>query len=220
MKIYAVVEGHVCEKLVYACWAPLVNPALRVIQSIDDVCDNCLYIVAGGGYPSYFDVIRNGAEDVAGNLGFDRLVVAIDSEEMTFEDKFREVTQYIESLNLDIDYRAVVQHFCLETWALGNRRIAPRFPANERVRHYRETFDVTMNDPELLPDYPEEQLNRAQFAERYLRALLNERHRNASYSKRNPTSLLNAEYLLQVRRRLQDTAHIQSFSTFLDAFSV
>ena len=218
MNIYLVVEGQVGEKRVYGFWAPLVNPALRVIPSMEDVTQDCLYIISGGGYPNYFDVISDGIEDVTTSGLFDRFVIAIDSEDMSYEDKKAEIQTFVDSHNRHIDYRIIIQHFCLETWALGNRIIITRHPKDARIREYRKYFDVLINDPELLPGYPKEDLNRSQFAEKYLRFMLNEKYRNLSYSKKNPQALLDIRYYERVRSRHFDTGHIASFRDFLNAF--
>jgi hypothetical protein len=69
-----------------------------------------------------------------------------------------------------------------------------------------------------LPAYAAEQLTRSQFAEKYLRATLNNIHKNLSYSKRNPRVVAHPKYFGHVRKRLAETNHIQSFQAFLDAF--
>jgi len=218
MNIYLVVEGRVGEKKVYGFWVPLVNPALRITDSIDDVTADCVFIISGEGYPNYFEIISDAIEDVTTNPLFDRLVIAVDSEDMTYEDKKAEIQTFVAGHNRQIDYHIIIQHFCLETWALGNRVIITRNPATPRIREYRRYFDVLTEDPQLMPDYPTEELNRSQFAEKYLRALLNEKYRNLSYSKSNPEALLNALYFERVRSRYFDTGHIASFGDFLDAF--
>lgn len=218
MNIYLVVEGRVSEKKVYGFWVPLVNPALSITNSIDHVTEDCLYIISGEGYPNYFDVISDAIEDVATGHLFNRLVIAIDSEDMSYDDKKAEIQSFVVNHNTQIDYRIIIQHFCLETWALGNRVIITRNSTTSRIREYRRYFDVLTNDPQLMPDYPNEQLTRSQFAEKYLRSLLNERYRNLSYSKSNPGALLNTLYFERVRSRYFDTGHIASFRDFLDAF--
>lgn len=215
--MYLVVEGH-GEKRVYEHWVPLVNPMLRVVTSLGEVQHNSLFIVSGGGYPSYLEVIEDGVEDVAGNDQLDRLVIAIDSEEMSCEEKRQEIDQVVAALGRDLDYRIIVQHFCLETWALGNRAIVPRHPRDSRLREYRAYFDVLQEDPELLPGYPIEELSRSQFAALYLRKMLNEKYKNLTYRKADPKPLLHDRYYERVKRRLAETGHIGSFEGFLSAF--
>jgi len=113
----------------------------------------------------------------------DRLVIAVDSEEMSYEEKRREIVDFVASVSVAIDYRIIVQHFCLETWALGNQVVVTRYPKDERLREYRRYYDVLSRDPELLPGYPPQQLNRSQFASLYLKKILNEKYRKLTYTK-------------------------------------
>ncbi len=57
-----------------------------------------------------------------------------DSEDLGHDEKLEEISSFMTKIGLDIDYRIVVQHFCLETWALGNRAIVPRQPKTDKVR--------------------------------------------------------------------------------------
>ena len=218
MNIYLVVEGLAGAKMVYRHWVPLVNPQLTVKNDIVEVDQNSLLIVAGGGTPSYFDVIKAGAEDVAGNDSFDRLVIAVDSENMSYDEKKTEIAGFVDELNLNIDYRVVVQHFCLETWALGNRSIVSRNTNVECVRKYRAIFDVYESDPEMLPNIQEEGLNRAQFAFKYLSCLIKAKNPRLTYKKNRPSFLLNNKYFQKIKNRFEETGHIPSFEDFLLAF--
>jgi len=218
LNIYLVVEGPVGEKQVYSHWVPLVNPKLSVVKTINDVKKDNIIIYSGGGYPSYFEVIEAGIEDVASTPHLDRLVIAIDSEEMTYDDKRKEIEDFISDTGTTIDYKIIIQHFCLETWALGNKKIVSRKPKDKKLQEYNQHFNVLVNDPELLPDYPQDGLNRAQFAEHYLRKLLNEKHRNLTYTKSNPSALLHDKYYDNVKNRLNNDGHNKSFNDFLLAF--
>lgn len=217
MNVYLIVEGN-GEKKVYTHWVPLVNPNLSVVNSLEEVQHNNLIIFSGGGYPNYLEVIEAGVEDVVGNEQLDRLVIAIDSEEMSYEEKRREIEQVVNALGKNLDYRIIVQHFCLETWALGNKVIVSRNPKDVRLRQYISHFDILDKDPELLPDYPIEDLSRSQFAARYLTKLLNEKYRSLTYKKGNPKPLVHDMYFKRVKMRLDTTGHIASFEDFLAAF--
>mgnify|MGYP001230945784 CR=1 FL=1 len=211
MNIYLVVEGPVGEKRVYAHWVPLVNPRLRVVSSLDMIVNDHLIIVSGGGYPNYLEVIERGIMDVME-------VIAVDSEDMSYDDKYQEIDNYVKSFRVQLNYKIIVQHFCLETWALGNQALVTRRPKDPKLREYREMFDVLVRDPELLPNYPKESLNRSQFAARYLKKLLNEKHKKLTYSKSNPIALLHDKFYDRVKARLETTGHIHSFDNFLTAF--
>ena len=175
MNIYVVVEGKT-ERVVYESWIPLVNPKLGHVNSISEVDSDNFYLVSGQGYPYYFDIIDDAISDINDSGVFDRLVISIDSEDMTCEEKFSEILEYLEGKPCASEIRIIVQHFCFECWALGNRRVVRQHPTSQRLRAYKRIFNVRVRDPELLPEYPDEGFNRSQFAERYLRAALNERN--------------------------------------------
>jgi len=218
LNIYLIVEGA-GDKRVYAHWVPLVNPALTVVNHLTDVNANNIVITSGHGFPQYFDIIRRGILDVQANPHIDRLVIAIDSEDKSYSDKRKEIEDYVTSLSIQVNYRIIIQHFCLEAWALGNKIIVPRRPQGDKLRRYRQVFDILCNDPELLPPYPPQELNRSQFATQYLRALVNEKYNGLTYTKSNPVVLLHDHYYQRVKDRFQTTGHIHSFKDFLSAFN-
>lgn len=228
MNYYVVVEGEVGEKLVYKDWIPYVAPGLVFAPTIDAVKDNSFYIVSGGGYPNIFEVIDAAVDDVASIRSgavpvFHRLVVAVDSEELTREAAAAEVegaiTDRAAAIGAAIDYRVIVQHFCLEAWALGNRRIVSKNVRDSALSEFLDVHNVSSEDPELLPAFPAQGLNRAQAAAVYLRRLLNNKFRRLTYTKGRPDALLNRKYFEQVIARHNDTGHIDSFSTFVSAFT-
>jgi hypothetical protein len=218
MNIYLIVEGNIGEKAVYSSWIPFVNPSLNIKNNIQDVQQDDVFIISGGGYPNYYEIIENGIEDVKYTNLFDRIVIAIDSEEMSYIEKQNEITNFLINKNIPIDCRIIIQHFCLETWALGNRIIIPRNPKSVQIKIYRKIFDVLVNDPELLPRLDSENLNRSQFAEKYLRVILNDKYKNLTYNKSNVKTLLNKKFFDRVTSRHLDTNHISSFANFLNAF--
>ncbi|MBF0525745.1 MAG: hypothetical protein HQK56_11685 [Deltaproteobacteria bacterium] len=219
MNVYVVVEGEVGERQVYRKWIPYVCPSLTYRNSLLDITDNNFSILACQGYPGYFEIITNAIEDINNlDIRIDRLVIAVDSEDMTYDEKYKEMQQALTARKCQAEIIIVVQHFCLETWALGNRRIGARNPQRDDLRKYMEFFEVLTLDPELMPAYPPAAKNRAQFAEKYLRAMLLEKNRNLTYSKSNPEALLPQTYFEEVKNRLEETGHIRSFSAFLNAF--
>lgn len=218
MNIYVLTEGKT-EVPVYRSWIPLVNPILTPINYPAEASQNNFYILSAKGYPYYFDVIESAILDINEGRNFDRLVIAVDSEEMSREEKFTEISDFVASKPCTAKVIIIIQHFCFETWALGNRKVIRRFPQSIELRQYKRFFDVSVQDPELLPAKPEEYLNRAQVAQRYLKFVLKERLRTLSYTKEQPPKqLMHPTYFEQVEKRLTDTGHIASFADFLHAF--
>ncbi|MCK4241321.1 MAG: hypothetical protein KAX30_06830 [Candidatus Atribacteria bacterium] len=218
MNYYIVVEGKRVEPAVYNKWISYLNPKLYPISHISEFKEDNYLIFPGYGYPNYFEVINDAIQDVLNNPIIDYLIIAIDSEEMTYEQKYQEIHDFISDYINKINIIIIVQHFCIETWALGNRLIIKRNPENAQLKCYIRYFNIVTNDPELLPPFEQEDLNRSQFAEKYLRKALNDRYRNLTYSKNRPDVLVHPKYFQQVKLRYDTTNHIQSFGKFLDAF--
>lgn len=216
MNIYVIVEGKT-EKPVYKCWVPLVNNNLTYVNNIFDIKNNSFSIISGQGYPGYYKTIEDGLTDVNTHGNIDRVVISIDSEDLSKQQKYHEVNSFIAGKSCLAPIIIVIQHFCIETWALGNRRITRRNPENSKLREYKGIHDVLVNDPELLPHLPSENLNRSKFAFKYLKLILNERY-NITYTKKQPKPLLHPKYFEEVKGRLQATSHIRSFNDFLNAF--
>ncbi len=221
------VEGEVGERKLYEKWIPFVNKDFSYAQTINQVVTNNFFIQIGGGFPNYFRVINDAITDVRelkdtnGLPLFDRLVIVIDSEDYTFSQKMQEIENYVTSKIGDsyLDYKVIIQHFCLETWGLANRKIITSNIQNVELLKYKKIFDLALNDPENLPDLLDEDLNRAQFASKYLRLLLNNKFRNLSYNKSDPGPLLNQKYYTEVLNRHLNEKHIPSFVNFLGAFT-
>jgi hypothetical protein len=218
MNIYVVVEGERGAAKVYASWVPLVNPSLTYVPHISEIANDNFSIVGGGGYPQYWEIIDAAIDDVNNYRNIQRLVIGVDSEESSYQEKHEEIEDHLRGSRCLAEIRIVIQHFCLETWALGNEVIVKEHPNSDVLRKYVKFFNVRVRDPELLPDYPEEELNRAQFAAKYLKHALNDKYKELTYSKNNPIPLLHPKYFGRVKQRLQNTGHIPSFEHFLAAF--
>ena len=218
MNIHIVVEGEVGEKKLYQHWVPLVNPKLNYVDHISLLVRNNFSILSGGGYPNYFDTIASAIDEVNSLNNIDRLVISVDSEELSFKEKFDEMYEYLSQFNCKPEIKIIIQHFCLETWALGNTVILRTNPQLQSLIRYRRFYNVRLKDPELLPPYEPEELNRSQFAEKYLRHALNDKYRNLTYTKSNPGALLHNRYFERVKERYEKKDHIKSFCAFLTAF--
>jgi len=217
MNIYIVTEG-ICEKKVYINWIPLINTKLVYVEKLPEIKNNNFIIYSGQGYPQYYDLIDGAIEDINNSGNIDRLVICIDSEELSYNEKYEEISEYIKDKKCIAEIKIIIQFFCFETWALGNKKIGPHKPKTIIVKKYKEYFNVLDDDPELLPGYPPEKLNRSQFSNAYLRKLINEKG-HFSYNKGNPNYVKHPNFYKEVKKRHIETKHIMSFKFFLEAFS-
>lgn len=219
MIYYIVVEGRCGERIVYPKWISYINKSLTQVFDLNNIADNCFYLVSGNGYPNYFKIIENAINDMNTLKIFDYLVVAVDSEDQTYEEKFNEITTFVGNRLVKGELKTIIQHPCLETWALGNKVVYRRKPQDLTLRTYLHLYNVREDDPELLPDYPAKDLNRCQFAFSYLKRILYDRHPNLTYTKSNPQVIVHEKYFSQLVLRLSQTNHIKSIKAFIDTFS-
>lgn len=218
MNIHIILEGDSAAKEIYKHWIPLVNENLSYVDHISKIIDNNFSIVAGGGYPEYKPTILAGIADVNNYNNIDRLVIAVDSEEMSFKEKYDEITEHLSETPCNSEIKIIIQHFCFEAWALGNTYIISHRTQDRQLIEYKRFYNVKINDPELLPAYSKDELNRAQFAYKYLRKALSNKYRTYSYSKRDAGPVLHEKYFKRINERLEKTKHMQSFNYFLEAF--
>jgi len=217
MNYYIVVEGQ-AEKHVYKSWIPLINPHLSYVDNFSDVSYNNFYIVSGNGYPYFFKIISNGIEDVNNSKLFQKLIIAVDAEEMSYEEKYREIDNYIQKFSCSCPISIIIQYYCLETWGLGNRSVPKRNTTDTTLQTYFNFFNVIQEDPELMPSIDSEKFTRSQFAYSYLKKIINDRNSKLSYSKSNPKVLTQNHYFTQIRQRVIDCGHIPHFQELIDVF--
>lgn len=219
MNYYVLVEG-VCEQKIYPSWIQTVNPSLTQVSDLPSIKKNNFFLFCGKGYPFYKDyVIPKAIEDVNDYPIIDCLVIAIDSEEMSKEEKFKEINDFVKKYKCKKTIEIIVQHFCIETWGLGNRIIFRRNPQDEKLINYKSFFNVMDQDPELMPAYEPDDLSRVDFAYKYLHKAINDRYSQLTYSKTNPNILINPGYFLQLTQRMTSTNHISSLTKFIEVFS-
>lgn len=219
MNVYVIAEGEKATGKVYRKWIPLVNAQLQNISYPHEFYKNNFLIYSGLGQPEFWGRVSSAVEDVNNNRNIDRLVVAFDSEDMGYEDKLGEAKDYINNLNCKAEVKFIVQHFCMETWFLGNKDVFRKKTQDPDLRDYYLKFNIRDEDPEDLPAYRNKSMNRAQFAYRYLRAGINDTHGNVKcYNKSNPGIVLEEQYFNKVKQRHLNFDHIKGFKGFLDAF--
>jgi len=219
MNIYVVVEGETATKELYKSWIGYVNPKLKPINYVHEFSQNNFYVLAGYGQPRYWGQIEAAIDDANKIHDIDRLVISLDSEEMSFEDKLHEVKERVSQIGCRVEVKYVIQHFCLETWLLGNKAMFRTGPQDEILLDCLKIYDIRSHDPELLPSHPKLGLNRANFAFRYLKAGIRDKFNNKKYyNKRDAGVTLEQGYYSQVKKSLEHNKHVKSFGDFLTAF--
>lgn len=216
MNIYLVVEGSSVETKVYPEWIKLLKPELKQVQRLEEIATNNFYLISGNGYPNYLQVIEDAIEDLNSEPLLDRLVVAVDSEEMSYAAKHAEIAEHVQGCNPKKEVKIIVQDCCFETWCLGNVRNYTRSPQNKVLRDYQKFYDVSRDDPELMESIKTDTFNKAQFHFRYLSLLCQEKGQH--YAKSNPKYVAHEKFFFHVMKRYEQTEHLRSVGDFIEAF--
>ena len=218
MNFYLVVEGRRTEPRIYRAWLPFVRPGIQEVRAIEEASDETFYLVAGLGYPSYLRRISAAVKDIADDKGQQWcLVVAVDAEEQTFEERLKEVEETIddavvEHQAISVDRHILVADCCIESWLLGNQKAVPPSPQVAKLQTFKAFYDVRSDDPEKMPCHPDYN-TRAQFHLDYLRQVCVER--SISYSKNSPGPTSTRTWFDELVKRNNRTSHLQSFASLL-----
>lgn len=213
MNIYMLVEGRRTEKRVYKSWFSTVLPSLQVVNRLEDLAGQSLFLLSGNGYPSYRDRIIRSLQDITRHGRVDLFVVCVDAENMSRHEKLTELAEIASSAPPFAKTRFVVHDCCIETWLLGNQKVVSRNPQSEELRQFLRHFDVTSEDPEAMP-LMKDFRTRAQHHYSYLRAAF--RERGLAYTKTNPGCACDASYFREIAKRCAQDGHISSLSTLLE----
>ena len=216
MNYYVVVEGDRSEADVYPHWIKHINPQLKQEYSLADIVNNSFYLVSGHGYPNYLQIIKDAINDCNTTAAIDRLIIAVDSEEMGVVEKRREIESIIDEVGSTKDTRIIIQEMCFESWCLGNRKAIQRNPQNATLARYIANYNVIDLDPAKMPSL-EEGLTPGQMAFKYLSLAMQEK--GIFYSKANARYVSDAKYFFHLQKRATETNHIETFKDLVSAFS-
>lgn len=218
MNLYFLLEGKRTEPKIYPKWLQVLLPNhTRVYNaySISSSASDNYYLISGMGFPALLhNQLKNSIDEVNEIGHFSHLIIVLDSEEESIEQRINEVENFIidQNLNLSCNLKIIVQHRCIETWLLGNRKVFPRQPADTTLVNYINHYSVLNYNPEECPKFPGFNTTAAYHFD-YLRAMLKER--NVSYTKTNPRAVDDATYLKELIKR-SNNGHLISFKTFVD----
>lgn len=219
MNIYFLVEGKRTEMKVYPKWLSILIPKLSRVQWHHQAEYNNYCIFTGDGFPSLLDNhLRNSVEDVNESGNFDYLVICLDSDDNTVDEKKEQVLEFIQDedivLNPDTKLIIIVQNKCFETWFLGNKKIFKNNPTSYYLVDCVRFYNVKNEDPELMEKPENFEQTTAIFHSSYLQEILLER--KIQYSKKNPREVIEKYFLEELIKRSSKTKHLQSFQYFID----
>src|SRR5215217_6815402 len=103
MKVYFLVEGRRTEAKVYTAWLSYLVPELTKLSFVDEVLPNSYFLISAQGYPSLVtDFLPPSIHDVNQIGGFNYLVVCLDADEDSVEDRSEEINQALREQGLGL----------------------------------------------------------------------------------------------------------------------
>lgn len=219
MNIYFLVEGKSTERKIYPQWLKYLIPELSKVDYYDQVKDNHYYLISGEGYPSILgDHLENAVQKIQETNNYDYLVLCVDADDENVEERINDIYNHIQQQNFNLGRTKVViiiQNRCIETWLLANNKIFDsRQPHQEPLSSYVEYYDVSINDPELMGKYNQENTY-GNFHYQYLRQIF--AAKNLTYSKKRPGEAKKEYYLQQMIKRLENNyRHLRTLQTFIE----
>lgn len=220
MNIYFLVEGRHTEKKIYPEWLKHLIPELKKVDYYDQVKDNNYYLISGKGYPSILgDHLVNAVDKIQKTKNYDYLVLCVDADEETVEQRINYINNYIQEQNFDLGKTKVViiiQNRCIETWLLGNNKIFDsRQPHEEPLSSYVKYYDVSVNDPELMGKY--DRASYGDFHYEYLKQIFAAKKvKSLEYTKKDPGEAKEEYYLKQLIKRIENNhGHLKTLANFI-----
>lgn len=219
MNIYFLVEGKRTEMKVYPKWLSILVTKLNRVQWHHEAVKNNYCIFTGDGFPSLLDNhLKNSIEDINDSGNYNYLVICLDSDDDSIEERKQQVIDFIEKEKIELNPRTqlviIVQNKCFETWFLGNQRIFKSNPNSPFLVDCINHYNVKINDPELMEKPATFEQTTAIFHSVYLQEILAERR--IQYSKKNPQGVIEKYFLEELIKRNEKTNHLKSFKEFLD----
>lgn len=234
MNIYFLVEGFSESEFYPKFVEYYFDDLLSKVDFPTDAISNNYYLIGNGGYPFIYTgpkypvdsaaALKNAILDVNNNPVFDYLVICLDADEMTIEERINEFNSYVQKyiaegvvLNDYCEYKLIVQNKCIETWFLGNRKMYKKNPTSEPLISYSRYYNVSIDDPELMGNFTNE-FSPQDFHHQYLREMIRERTRK-SYRKETPMKVIDTSYLDQLNKRISNkNGHLASLTSLVDLF--
>jgi hypothetical protein len=208
VNLYFFLEGRRTEPKVYRAWVKHVFPQLTEVGIISEVQRDNYLLKSGFGYPQLLNRVDEILADIKRHGGIDHFFICLDAEEDPPEDRARELEMRVAQKLSNTLHHVIIHNCCIETWFLGNSRVMRRNPQSERLRRFKEFYDVSVNCPELM-GCPAGYRVKAHFHLDYLKEMMIEK--GLSYTKENPREVQKGTYLAALAKRHDKTGHLESF---------
>ncbi len=228
MNLYFLVEGYTETEFYPFLLEKLIGKdVLKRVKTPDQAISNNYYLIGEGGYPFIYTgpqipmdsapALKNAILDINTNPVYDYLILCLDADELSIEERKLEFEEYIRQfshegveLNKYCQLLLVVQNRAIETWFLGNKRVFKVNPNSEPMISYVSYYNVGTDDPEDMGNF-RDVFTPQDFHFRYFKEMVRERTKK-TYNKKYPLKIIDEEYISQMLKRVKETNHLKSFS--------
>lgn len=225
MNYYFLLEDEKSFIKVLPKWLEYMGVRNNRVQDITYLTTDSYVMQSGQGVTQLITkVLFQTIDTIADNPGkVDELIVILDSEELDTETRRSQVESLIDDYIKDKDYeinfsyRVFVCNHCFETWLLGNRELYPAERPSGDFQKYYDSYNVRDDDPEYMtvPQGTKETIAAYHF--HYLHEMC--RYNKIRYSKKKPMVMAQEDYFEQLKSRVQNTSHLDSFRELYNYFS-
>lgn len=217
MKLYFLLEDQKSFLKVLPNWLKVCLPEYERVFSVDDFNNNSYIAESGFGYPSIKNVLASKLEMFSeADIRPDCIVIMYDVDNWT-EKHQNAVHASFDNIfiasGLDIDYKILPIKRCFESWLLGNKKAYPK-NVDEKFKVYEDFYDVSKNDPEIMPCPDEYSGSVSIYHYNYLKCML-ETSMKKNYRKNNPHVVGDRNYLEGITQRVEITSDMDSFREFM-----
>lgn len=196
-------------------------PCTRVAD-VKDVVENNYVMQSGQGVTQLITcALYRTLDTILDNEGvIDVLIVIVDAEELSVEERRQQVESKIEEYNrfdeLRIEIKVIVCNHCFESWLLSNREIYPIIspPKDNFFYPYYSHYNISELDPEYMPVPMDVNETTARYHFHYLHEAF--RYNHIRYSKNKPEYVANEDYFSSIVLRMRQSTHIQTFKELWD----
>lgn len=226
MNCYILTEDSKSLLKVLPEWLRYMKFPCQRVYDISSVKENNYVLQSGHGVTQLitcalfqtFDTIID-----SGNI-IDDLILILDAEEMTPEERYDEVALKIDSYEnkakLKCNIHIFIVNCCFESWLLCNSSLYPSMPPD--VTHpffkFYSYYNIKDNDPEKMekPFPPFENVGdtKARFHFSYFHDMCH--YNGKRYYKRNTDFVITEDFFNKIVSRTQNTTHGSSFKNFYE----
>ena len=184
MNLLFLVEGEKTEPRIYNSWLKFFFSDIQAVARPEDMTGNTFRIISGRGYHQMLGRIEACILDLENYPKIDHLIICVDSENEAYQSRFEEVAKEINKIialapelsSVKHKIHIIIQHRCIETWALGNNELTGGISSlspDQKIEYqiFREHYDVALKDPESMDEYPPHKSfgGRQKFHQKYFR---------------------------------------------------